>query len=83
VVLSGGLPLVHLERGGHSLTRFPAALGEPRWIDALASLVASGQVRSLEIRRVDGDPAGEHPDVVEALLAGGFRSGYRGPILRR
>ncbi len=83
VVLRHGRPLVYLERGGHSLTLFPEAAHDTSWVAGLASLVTSGQLRSLEIRKVDGAPAGERPDVTELLLAAGFRSGYRGPILRR
>ncbi|MDH4363182.1 MAG: DEAD/DEAH box helicase [Acidimicrobiia bacterium] len=83
VVLRHGRPLAYLERGGHSLTLFPEAAHDPSWVGGLASLVTSGQIRSLEIRKVDGAPAGERCDVTELLLAAGFHSGYRGPILRR
>ncbi len=83
VVLRHGRPLAYLERGGHTLTLFPEAAHDPSWVAGLAVLVTSGQLRSLEIRKVDGAPAGERPDITELLLAAGFRSGYRGPILRR
>ncbi|MEZ5412294.1 MAG: DEAD/DEAH box helicase [Acidimicrobiales bacterium] len=83
VVLRHGRPLAYLERGGHSLTLFPEAADDPSWVDGLASLVTSGQLRSLEIRKIDGAPSGERPDISELLLGAGFRSGYRGPILRR
>jgi len=48
----------------------------------LAGLVTSAKVRSLEIRRIDGEPAGTsvHAD---ALRAAGFQDGYRGLVRRR
>ncbi|MGF1595643.1 MAG: DEAD/DEAH box helicase [Acidimicrobiales bacterium] len=83
VVLRAGVPLVHLERGGRSLSFFPAAADDGGWVEGLARLVATDQLAVLEIRKIDGAPVAERPGAVEALLAGGFRSGYRGPILRR
>ncbi|MFV0259948.1 MAG: helicase-related protein, partial [Acidimicrobiales bacterium] len=84
VVLRSGRPLVHLDRGGRSLTRFPAAGHDDGWIGALTALVASGRgPERIEVRTIDGEPAGAHPATVDALIAGGFGAGYRGPILRR
>jgi len=82
VVLKAGLPLVFLERGGRSLALFEAAAADDSWVTALVSLVGSGQVRTIEVRKVDGQPAAGRPDVVQLLTANGFQSGYRGPILR-
>jgi hypothetical protein len=62
---------------------FAQAASDPSWVEALSGLVRSGQLRSLEIQRVDGRPVAERPEISELLLAGGFRAGYRGPILRR
>jgi hypothetical protein len=77
------VPLVFLERGGRSLTLFSAAAEDHSWIDALATLVTTGQVRAVELQRVDGQPIAERPDIADLALANGFRPGYRGPILRR
>ena len=83
VVLRAGLPIVFLERGGRSLSLFAAATRDHDWVDALAEIVRTDRLRAIEIRKVDGDPIAEHPEVSDLLLAGGFKSGYRGPILRR
>jgi ATP-dependent Lhr-like helicase len=83
VVLRDGRPLAFVERGGRSLALFARAASDPSWVEALSGLVRSGQLRSLEIQRVDGRPVAERPEISELLLAGGFRAGYRGPILRR
>ncbi len=85
VVLDAGRPLAHLERGGRSLSLFaPPDGAEPTWdwVGPLAGLVTSGTLGTIEIRKVDSVPIGERPDVADALVAGGFRPGYRGPILR-
>jgi ATP-dependent Lhr-like helicase len=80
VVLLDGEPAAFLERGGHSLRRLPAferpgaGLASLR---ALASLVADGRLRALQLSRVDGTPA-DDPDLRDLLQAAGFRRGYRG-----
>ncbi len=83
VVLRNGLPLAYLHRGGRSLTLFAGSLEDHSWIAALMSLVTSRRVRGLEIVNVDGTPVADHPDVRDLLLAGGFKSGYKGPTFRR
>ncbi|MFV0525164.1 MAG: DEAD/DEAH box helicase [Acidimicrobiales bacterium] len=84
VVLRSGEPLVHLDRGGRSLARVPAGRDDDGWVAALANLVASGRgPERIEVLKVDGEPAADRPAVVDALIAGGFQPGYRGPILRR
>ena len=81
VVLVDGEPAAHLERGGRTLTTFPAAAGDGTWARALADLVRSGRVRRLEVQRIDGAPAREsvHAD---ALRSAGVVDGYRGLVLR-
>ena len=52
------------------------------WAEALATLVKDGRQRSIEVRKVNGEPiarAGEH---ARALIAAGFVEGYRGFVLR-
>ena len=73
-----GRPLVWLDRRGHHLVTFPTTAEDTSWADALATLVKDGRVRSLEVRKVDGEPTG--PDVADAS-AGGVRDGS-GLVLR-
>jgi ATP-dependent Lhr-like helicase len=81
VVISGGVPLVFLERGGRSLTTFSHAANDPRWADALARLVKDGRLRSLQLARIDASPAAEH-DLSSILRDAGFVDGYRGLVFR-
>ena len=74
------MPLVWFERSSHHLVTFPAAASDPRWAAALAALVRRGAERSVEVRKVDGEPvAGE---IADALRRAGFVDGYRGLVLR-
>src|SRR5262249_62041225 len=78
VVLVAGELAAWLDRRGHYLVTFPAAAGgDDRWVEALVHLVKDGRVRSLEIRRIDGGPAGESPHAT-ALRAAGVAGGDRG-----
>jgi ATP-dependent Lhr-like helicase len=84
VVLVDGLAVLYLERGGRSLLTLPAADAErsARAVGALPSLVApGGPARELRIERVDRGPAGESA-LAQALREIGFRSSYRGYLLR-
>ena len=82
VVLAEGSPLAFLERGGRSLVLFERSAEDLSWLRALASLVTSGQLKTIELQRVNGEPIAEHPHIEAAALQHGFRPGYRGPILR-
>jgi len=86
VVLMGGRAVLYLERGGRSLLTLPAAADADLLrgaISALPSLVApQGPYRELRIDRVDRAPVGES-SAAEALAAIGFRSSFRGWVLRR
>jgi ATP-dependent Lhr-like helicase len=81
VVLARGELAAWLDRRGHHLVTFPAADGDDRWIEALVHLVKDGRVRSLEVRRIDGSPAGESPHAA-GLRSAGFADGYRGLVVR-
>jgi hypothetical protein len=47
----------------------------------LVHLVKDGRLRSLEVRRIDGAPAGESP-FAAVLRSAGFADGYRGLVMR-
>ena len=81
VVLSDGVPLVMLERGGRSLATFAGAESTGAWIDAIVGLVKNGRLRKLEIAKVDGVPIRETPWAAR-LEAAGFTSAYKGMLYR-
>ena len=81
VVLVDGEPRAYLERGGKSLLLFEGALENDDWVEALGGLVHSGRLRSLEINRIDGEPA-VGSDAAAFLHERGFAPGYKGPVLR-
>jgi ATP-dependent helicase Lhr and Lhr-like helicase len=80
VVLVDGAPAAFVERGARTLATFEGADPEV-WTDAVASLAKDGRVRRIELRRIDGVPADEHP-AADRLRAVGFVDGYRGLTLR-
>jgi len=83
VVLSGGAPVLYLERGGKSLLTLRAT--DPEWcrlaVAALADWVKDGRGRRVAIERVDGVSVFGSP-LEPFLLAAGFFSGLRGMELR-
>jgi ATP-dependent Lhr-like helicase len=78
VVLSGGEPVLYLERGGRGLqTLVPA--GDERLSPALSALVDSvraGRIKRLSLEKVDGEPAIASP-LGPMLIALGFQEGPR------
>jgi ATP-dependent Lhr-like helicase len=79
VVLAGGEALAYLERGAHTLLRFPDGVADDRWAAALGALVDSGRFRSLELRTIDGASAHEaSAEVHTSLERAGFKSAYKG-----
>jgi ATP-dependent Lhr-like helicase len=80
VVSAAGTPLVWFERSAHHLVMFPAAATDARWAAALADLVRRGAERSVEVRKVDGEPVSG--EIADALRGAGFVDGYRGLVLR-
>jgi ATP-dependent Lhr-like helicase len=83
VVLGDGIPLAWIDRRGHHLVTFPTTADDQRWSDALAALVKDGRMRSLEVRKVDGEAVGSASEVVRAaLVRSGFVEGYRGLVMR-
>ncbi len=81
VVSVAGLPVAELERGGRSLSTFPAAFDHPHWCEGLTGLVKDGRMRKLEITKIDGAPAVESP-VADHLRQAGFVDGYKGLLFR-
>jgi ATP-dependent Lhr-like helicase len=80
VVLTGGEPILYLERGGKSLQTLVAA-DDPRLVPALAKLVehiraGRGALRRLGLEKVDGESALSSP-LGAALIANGFQEGPR------
>ena len=58
------------------------AADDPRWIAAMARLVATKRVKKIEVAKIDSLPPAEVPDIRDLLLANGFKQGYKGPTLR-
>ena len=81
VVLGGGEPLAWVDRRAHHLVTFAATPTDRRWADALASLVKDGRMRSLEVRKIDGQTGSTGP-IADVLRSAGFVDGYRGLVLR-
>jgi ATP-dependent Lhr-like helicase len=84
-VLRAGEPLVWFDKRGHHLVTFPNALIDKSWTQALQKLVRDGRLKSLEIRKVNGDTltGADIPEgFAELLRAAGFADGYRGMTFR-
>jgi ATP-dependent Lhr-like helicase len=78
VVLTGGEPILYLERGGKALQTLVDG-DDPRLEPALAALVANvkaGQIKRLALEKVDGQPALGSP-LSALLVAHGFQEGPR------
>ncbi len=80
-MLRNGLPLVWFDRRSSHLVTFPAATDDS-WAEALALLVKDGRQRSIEVRKVNGEPIDRKGVEATALVAAGFVDGYRGLVLR-
>ncbi len=81
VVLVDGEIVAYLERGGHSLSTFAATAEHPEWATLLHDLADRGRYRSLEIRKIDGEPVRES-SLRDVLTAAGYRDGYKGLVYR-
>ena len=82
VVLRAGVPLVWFDRrSGHAVT-FPEASDDHGWAGALGELVRTGRVRSVEVRKLDGEAVAPAGNVAAALSCAGFVEGYRGWVRR-
>jgi ATP-dependent Lhr-like helicase len=74
--------LVWFDRRSHHVVTFPGSTSDQGWVQALASWVKDGRTRSVEVRRVDGEPVGPESPTAAALRGGGFVEGYRGWVYR-
>jgi ATP-dependent Lhr-like helicase len=52
------------------------------WADALASLVKDGRARSVEVRKVNGEPLDGKSPLAAILKRHGFVDSYRGVVVR-
>jgi ATP-dependent Lhr-like helicase len=85
VVIRAGEPLVWFDRRSHHLVTFPGATGatgDLAWAEALATLVKDGRARSVEVRKVNGEPLGPVGPWADALRGAGFVEGYKGFVAR-
>ena len=82
MVSRSGVPLVWFDRRSHHIVTFGAAALDHGWADALANLVKDGRARSVEIRKVNGDPITPAMPVAAALQTAGFTEGYKGWSVR-
>ncbi len=82
VVLSQGQPLVWFDRRSHHLVTFGGADADDSWVNALASLVADGRARTVEVRKVNGAPLDQGSSVTAMLKRHGFVDSYRGVVVR-
>jgi ATP-dependent helicase Lhr and Lhr-like helicase len=83
VVVSGGEPVLYVERGGRSLT--PLREPDESWlrpaIEALVRHVRAGGLKRLAVERFDGEPVVES-DAMPLLVEAGFLAGPRRAVLR-
>ena len=82
VVLREGVPLVWFDRRSHHLVTFAGGGSDGSWAEALAALVKDGRARTVEVRKVDGEPLVPSSPWADALRAAGFVEGYKGFVAR-
>ncbi len=83
VVSHAGRALVWFDRRSHHLVTFPDALLDAAWAGALVALVKHDRLRSVEVRKVDGNGLTDAPEgLLQILRTAGFVDGYRGLLYR-
>jgi ATP-dependent Lhr-like helicase len=75
VVLNGGELRLYVERGGRSML----TCGEVADDDLAALPMVAGRLGRLDLRSIDGEPAGQHP-LAPRLRAGGFAPSPHGLV---
>jgi ATP-dependent Lhr-like helicase len=74
---------VWFDRRSHHLVTFPEAAVDASWADALVALVKDDRLRSVEVRKVDGEQLADVPaELLRSLRDAGFVDGYRGLTYR-
>jgi ATP-dependent helicase Lhr and Lhr-like helicase len=81
-VLRDGVPMVWFDRRSHHLVTFPLAERDTAWAEALAGMVKDGRVRTVEVRKVNGEAITPQSSWAAALQHAGFVEGYRGWVMR-
>ncbi len=76
-----GRPQVWFDHRSSHLVTF-ADTAEPGWAEALRDVVGQRRARSVEVRKVNGEPLQPGSDIAAALAAAGFVEGYRGWVYR-
>ena len=82
VVVSAGHPLVWFDRRSHHLITFPDAHSDLSWGTALAAQVKYERFRSIEVRKINGEPVPRDSPAVQVLKQAGLVESYRGLVLR-
>ncbi len=82
VVLHNGQPLAWFDRRSHHVVTFPSVGVAGSWAQALVAWVTDGRARSVEVRKVDGEPVTPQSPAAAELRAAGFVEGYRGWVHR-
>ena len=82
LVLRDGEAVLFIERGGRSLVTFDTTVEHvDDWIDVVKEAVQARRLGSLEIGKIDGEPA-LGSELGELLVQHGFAPGYKGPTFR-
>ncbi len=82
VISRSGIPLVWFDRRSHHVVTFASAADDAGWAEALAALVKDGRARSVEVRKINGEPMTPTSPWAAALVAAGFVEGYKGFAIR-
>lgn len=77
VVIVNGEVALFIDRGAKSIVSFPKTIDTVLWVDALKDLARKRLVRSIEVSKIDGDPASESP-LAAVLTEHGFVKAYKG-----
>ncbi|MDR2895678.1 MAG: DEAD/DEAH box helicase [Propionibacteriaceae bacterium] len=73
LVLDDGRPVIHLDRGGHSLLTFrDDAVGLEQAFTQLGRSIDAGRIGEITITRINGQSIYQQPDLLRALESSGF-----------
>ncbi len=77
VIIVNGEAALFVDRGARSIVGFPAASESILWVDALKDLARTRVIKSLEVSKIDGDPASASP-LGDVMIENGFVKAYKG-----